>query len=237
MGGPSYNHYHTNVAAEEPLLEKDVEEAPYTVLPKAFRQSQRPNLGFHVVLVLLYTAVFVLSWLYMRYSYIHGPRLTYGEHVLLNIASPCAVANSSTDPVRSAIKYETQVFDHTQVFFNSTPKPYSGVPSPQKEAAWDDLLQNFNLRVTEDEMRHLGKLDDSLPLPDGGYFGSLTVFHQLHCIWRVQKALYPKYYLANLSEEEAFLNLGHSEHCLDVLRQSILCNADTSMITMKWAEQ
>lgn len=138
------------------------------------------------------------------------------------------------DPARSAIKYETQVFDHSQVFFNYTPKPFSGVPSPEKEAAWDSLLKNFNLRLTESEMRSLGKMDDNLPLPDGGYFGSLTVFHQLHCIERVQKALYPKYYWADLNDEEAFLNLGHSEHCLDVLRQSIMCNADTSMITMKW---
>jgi hypothetical protein len=140
----------------------------------------------------------------------------------------------SLDPARGAVRYETQIFDHTQVFFNATPKPFSGVPDPRKEEAWEELLQNFNVRVTEEEMRRLGKLEDNLPLPDGGYFGSLTVFHQLHCIWRVQTALYPKYYWADLTEEEAFLNLGHSEHCLDVLRQSILCNADTSMITMKW---
>ena len=38
------------------------------------------------------------------------------------------------------------------------------------------------MRVTEDEMRKLGKLESGIPLPDGGYFGSLTVFHQLHCI-------------------------------------------------------
>ena len=141
------------------------------------------------------------------------------------------------DPVRSAVRYEKQVFDHSQVFFNHTPKPYSGVPSPEKEAAWDELLRNFNIRVSEDEMRHLGKLEHGLPLPDGGYFGSLTVFHQLHCIWRLQKSLYPKYYWSDLSEDEAFLNLVHSEHCLDVMRQSILCNADTSIMTMRWEEE
>ena len=31
-------------------------------------------------------------------------------------------------------------------------------------------------------MRRLGKLDNGIALPDGGYFGSLTVHHQLHCI-------------------------------------------------------
>ena len=41
---------------------------------------------------------------------------------------------------------------------------------------------DFNVRISEDEMRQLGKLDNNIPLPDGGYFGSLTVFHQLHCV-------------------------------------------------------
>ena len=43
---------------------------------------------------------------------------------------------------------------------------------------------DFNVRISEDEIAQLGKLDNAIPLPDGGYFGSLTVFHQLHCVVR-----------------------------------------------------
>ena len=43
-------------------------------------------------------------------------------------------------------------------------------------------------------MRRLGKLENGIPLPDGGYFGSLTVHHQLHCIvsHHLQMALQPE---------------------------------------------
>ncbi len=27
----------------------------------------------------------------------------------------------------------------------------------------------------------------------------------------------------------------HSEHCLDILRQGIMCHGDTSLLTLKWA--
>ena len=44
------------------------------------------------------------------------------------------------DPVRPVINYELQEFDHTQVFFNRTEKPYGGTPKPEIEEAWDELL-------------------------------------------------------------------------------------------------
>ena len=51
------------------------------------------------------------------------------------------IAKATLGPAREAIKFETQVFDHSQVFFNSTPKPYSGTPGPQLDDAWEGLLQ------------------------------------------------------------------------------------------------
>ena len=43
-------------------------------------------------------------------------------------------------------------------------------------------MPDFNIRISEDEMKRLGKLENAIALPDGGYFGSLTVYHQLHCV-------------------------------------------------------
>jgi len=31
------------------------------------------------------------------------------------------------------------------------------------------------------------------------------------------------------------MNRMHSEHCLDILRQGIMCHGDTSLLTLKWA--
>ncbi|MCJ1355116.1 MAG: hypothetical protein MMC33_005107 [Icmadophila ericetorum] len=202
-----YSFEDESATSSESLIEK--ESKTWAATQKPSRRSWIVPLSIHLSVLSLYTVAFFWSLHYLREQFVH-------------------------DPVRPAINFELQEFDHTQIFFNHTAKPYGGAPKPEIDDAWDDLLRGFNMRVTEDEMRQLGKLDNNIPLPDGGYFGSLTVFHQLHCIWRLHTALYPKYYWADLSDEEAFLNLGHSEHCLDVMRQSLLCNADTSIITMKW---
>ncbi|MCJ1414132.1 hypothetical protein MMC32_000457 [Xylographa parallela] len=208
-----YLYTDESVASSEALLEKESE--PRIESHEIWGRSLIVAVFLHFSFIGLYTAIFFLSWGTLQEFYAHGPHLIY-------------------DPVREARSYDTQIFDHSQVFFNYTPKPFSGLPGPELDAEWEDLLQYFNVRISEDEMRQLGKLDSNIPLPDGGYFGSLTVFHQLHCVYRLHQAIYPKFYWPNMTEEEAFLNLGHSEHCLDVIRQSLLCNADTSIMTMGW---
>ena len=46
--------------------------------------------------------------------------------------------------------------------------------------------------------------------------------------------MYPTYYFPHLSDQEKADNQYHNEHCIDMLRQSIMCHADTSPMTMRW---
>jgi len=40
-----------------------------------------------------------------------------------------------------------------------------------------------NIRVTEWEMSQIpGRKKEAIPLPDGGYFASPNVYHNLHCV-------------------------------------------------------
>jgi UDP-N-acetyl-D-mannosaminuronic acid transferase (WecB/TagA/CpsF family) len=61
----------------------------------------------------------------------------------------------------------------------------------------------------------------------------LSVFHQLHCLNRIRKLLHPERYpwklAPNLSELETHI---HDNHCVDLIRQALMCNADISPI--KW---
>lgn len=34
-------------------------------------------------------------------------------------------------------------------------------------------------------MERLGRLEEGIELPDGGYFATLAVFHDLHCLVRI----------------------------------------------------
>lgn len=107
-------------------------------------------------------------------------------------------------------------------------------------------------------MENLGRLDEGIMLPDGGYFGTLGVFHDLHCLVRVKvrmsscrgkenkccqsntyqrrvhHVLYRDHYFPDLTDEQRHLDDRHAAHCLNSLRQSIQCAGDVSLLTMKW---
>jgi hypothetical protein len=46
------------------------------------------------------------------------------------------------------------------------------------------LLIDQNLYVEAEDLEKLGVLDDGVQLPNGGYYASLMVYHQLHCLVR-----------------------------------------------------
>lgn len=75
----------------------------------------------------------------------------------------------------------------------------------------------------------------SVPLSDGkgGYFATLDVYHTLHCVNRARKSLYPDYYTSpNLPE----IDRNHTEHCIDLLRQVIMCYGDVALHTYQWRD-
>lgn len=147
------------------------------------------------------------------------------------------------------MEYETLTITHN--LENSTSK-YRGEPSPAIDAAWDELLQcpsppllihpsnpsnlfaDNNLRASAAELRAANLT--SVPLhdaPDGGYLVTLDVYHTLHCVNRARKALYPAYYTSpNLPAVER----AHVGHCLDLLRQVLMCHGDVALHTYRWRD-
>lgn len=119
-------------------------------------------------------------------------------------------------------------------------------------------LSNFlfysdeNIAVSEEFMEGLSRKENGIRLPDGsGYLATIQVYHDLHCVVRVFKPLpnrkltikqeqihrwmyQGEYYPEGLSEKEHHDQFNHIEHCLELLRQSLMCNADMSIITLRW---
>ncbi|CZR36085.1 uncharacterized protein FPRO_03655 [Fusarium proliferatum ET1] len=125
---------------------------------------------------------------------------------------------------------QAQVFQHKH-------SVYVGKPSSQLDEAWKEMLKNSNIRIKEDEMNHIpGRKEQAIELPDGGYFATLNVYHNLHCIKRLHHYMYPDYYFPNITEEQKRANEYHNHHCLDMLRQSIMCQGDMQLLTMKWRQ-
>ncbi|GKZ56178.1 hypothetical protein AnigIFM49718_001402 [Aspergillus niger] len=131
-------------------------------------------------------------------------------------------------PIQGAVSYEKVWYDGSLGNRNR----YIGEPRPELEAAWHELTKNNNLRFTKSELQKLNK--SALELADGsGYFGQVMVYHHLHCLLRFDKkflreALYPDAYEGSTQE--------HLEHCVDDIRQALMCNPDISASTFFWQD-
>ncbi|OTA60729.1 hypothetical protein K449DRAFT_423275 [Hypoxylon sp. EC38] len=109
-----------------------------------------------------------------------------------------------------------------------TDPPYVGDPSPEIDAAWENLMGAVDVFVTPDEQKELGH--DLWLDPDTGlHVGLLSVMHDLHCVNMIRMSAYPEYY-PKMKHPTTKI---HIEHCLDALRLSIMCTGDMVLIPTK----
>ncbi|VTT55256.1 unnamed protein product [Fusarium fujikuroi] len=125
---------------------------------------------------------------------------------------------------------QAQVFQHKH-------SVYVGKPSSQLDEAWKEMLK-------KDEMNHIpGRKEQAIELPDGGYFATLNVYHNLHCIKRLHHYMYPDYYFPNITEEQTRANEYHNReftgyflpHLLtDEISRSLFRYASTEHHCVNW---
>ncbi|KAK0672606.1 hypothetical protein QBC41DRAFT_299544 [Cercophora samala] len=70
----------------------------------------------------------------------------------------------------------------------------------------------------------------TLPIPgeQGRYIIQLAVFHQLHCLNIIRKGIY---YGVDMTNVDDLFGIEHIDHCIDMLRQSLMCTSDVTPIT------
>ncbi|KAF1734601.1 hypothetical protein CRV24_006143 [Beauveria bassiana] len=162
-----------------------------------------------LLLIATYTLIFFALW---------------ERHGLITNLRKGKTGDGAYSPALEAIHWEPKLFE------NEIEKAslFKGPPRPELDEAWNKLLAPTAIRVNK---RVLDKINrTSVPLEDGsGYMVSLDVYHQLHCLRYVKRYLHRDYY--NMTEK----NLGqHIDHCLDSLRQYVMCNADVVLQTFDW---
>ncbi|KAF2240033.1 hypothetical protein EV356DRAFT_495882 [Viridothelium virens] len=62
----------------------------------------------------------------------------------------------------------------------------------------------------------------------------LDVFHQLHCLDKIRIYLHRDYYAMR---EHPQMQLIHVHHCLDSLREIIMCRGDTELVTFEYVSE
>ncbi|KAF7905140.1 uncharacterized protein EAF01_005661 [Botrytis porri] len=151
--------------------------------------------------------------------------------------------------------------------------PFSGNPGPAVDKAWDDLMSRINIRISEDDLRKVN--GTSIKLADGSndYWGSIEVYHHLHCLKVIRhyiaKDYYPDaqkfvtepgmIYPEHIGKFNPFFPISAKvgslllsafqfqyvqlfansypqriEHCIQTLREHLMCQPDLSIYTYTW---
>ncbi|TLD36224.1 tat pathway signal sequence [Venturia nashicola] len=125
---------------------------------------------------------------------------------------------------------------------------YRKDPSPEVDAAWkalgadSDSQMDRALRVPESEAQKSGISLDHVRIKakyGGGYPANVEGLHHLHCLNLLRKGLIYNYpYYKNLGKGP-FSNGDHVvkvhiTHCLDILRQQLMCTVDTGVLGQIW---
>ncbi|OKL63821.1 hypothetical protein UA08_01095 [Talaromyces atroroseus] len=144
---------------------------------------------------------------------------------------------SPADEAPEILEWQPQVFKSN---FHEDRTPWQGPPSDTVDKAWDDLYQNIGI-VTVNKSLAAKLPDETIEVPglDGQYVLGLGVFHQLHCLNMMRKSMYPERYggTEGMSMENAEMIWNHLEHCVDQLRQVIMCYGDLSTVSWEWDEE
>ena len=138
---------------------------------------------------------------------------------------------------------------------------YQQKSSPEVDKAWRDLYPQV-LTIPASQAAKLP--NKTAPVngedPNSEYIVSLSVFHNLHCLDAVRRTLwqtYPEDGLkpANISghvyeeRDEAGAHvhtesgsklqytMKHLAHCIDGIRQQLMCDADVSPIVWQWSNE
>ncbi|KAJ5306795.1 hypothetical protein PENANT_c003G08188 [Penicillium antarcticum] len=121
---------------------------------------------------------------------------------------------------------------------------YFGLPSPEIDAAWDDLLRGEFVDMTEEEAAPFDADLNTDPTKHH-YHMEPDMFHSLHCLNAIRMKLDSDYYSQHMGHHQTFnqriqesphfpddWSRIHMDHCLDQLRQSIQCQGDMSPVPL-----
>ncbi|KAJ7630547.1 hypothetical protein FB45DRAFT_915836 [Roridomyces roridus] len=151
--------------------------------------------------------------------------------VCLNAASNPLFPQAVYSPAQDVLRYNAVKF-HSG--FGSDVEIYDQPPSDQVDKAWEGLYEFAYSKIP----RHQALLLVNKTYPILGdspstYMLALDVFHELHCLDEIRKAMYQYYY----PPSPEGINSTHMRHCLSSLRQSIMCSSDISPVVWQWSEK
>ncbi|KAL2074960.1 hypothetical protein VTL71DRAFT_8740 [Oculimacula yallundae] len=126
-------------------------------------------------------------------------------------------------------EYPPHTTVHTAVF-QDTSFGATGAKKSQADTLWRDLFPSGNGLVSVSESDRITHgLSETWPDPDtpGNGLFFMAGYHNLHCLVKIRTSIFESQAQTNQSEPWA-----HVIHCIDQIRQTMMCNIDTTLVPM-----
>ncbi|OJJ42006.1 hypothetical protein ASPZODRAFT_39420, partial [Penicilliopsis zonata CBS 506.65] len=122
--------------------------------------------------------------------------------------------------------------------FRGPPSAFMGPPTPEIDAEWYHLAKIFNFGVDYPVLKALNRTQGAIKYPGTGvYQAGMEVFHQLHCLNYIRMYTYQDHYgntdydmIGETPEERQ----RHKDHCIENIRQRLMCAPDLNVYTYHW---
>ncbi|KAF2670220.1 hypothetical protein BT63DRAFT_424170 [Microthyrium microscopicum] len=158
-----------------------------------------------------------------------------------DVDDTCAKWTTHASPVTQevAVKYSNVAYNGS--FFHQT--IYRGDASPEVDAAWSALGVDYRaMRIPEEYAEAAGLTKNHVKIRDkygGGYPANMEGLHHLHCLNLLRKSSWYNFEYYKKMGEGPFKNEEHVvkvhiTHCLDIIRQQLMCTADTGVLGQVW---
>ncbi|KAK6535803.1 hypothetical protein TWF281_000054 [Arthrobotrys megalospora] len=151
-------------------------------------------------------------------------------------------ATSNYSPVFDALNMglHNTVFNGS-LFSLNTSGIFRQSPSPEVDAAWESITRVPNFLVNREDIEKVGK-DPKLVVKAPAawnvgekYLVALEGHHTMHCLNEIRREVYSDYYFG-ANEAHYPLRWVHIAHCLDIIRQSLMCSVSVDLISSNWVE-
>jgi Mycotoxin biosynthesis protein UstYa len=119
-------------------------------------------------------------------------------------------------------------------------------PSPEVDAEWNRLANIKPIVISRTDVMQLGrdpsvaaKWPESFGFGPEAYIGRIDVFHQIHCLdWLRREANFDHYYGRKWppGTRASDMHRTHVSHCIYLLLQNLMCNANVDIYTHYWAD-
>lgn len=178
------------------------------------------------------------------------------KHPLLHLSIGMSRPQASEDdfshitPLLDSVRYEVRYFSGSA---STVHNGYDGPPTSELEEAWQRLEDSKYTSFVTRELTDIRHLVPAVLIPTEhvasmnrsieqgfvrseetgkeGYIATVEVFHHLHCLNVVRQFVWREAYPAGLvpwllEHNSALVAREHVGHCIGILREALMCNAD-----------